>query len=883
MLSIEYRDLFVSVWPDEIPGMFRAKAEEEFGRTTPSVRCYLPFDDRSFVRFADRLEELSSRELHYVGARLFDALFHGEILRLYVHLREQVRHTGARLRVRLKLEPTIVARLPWECLYDTREEKFLSTCRDVTLVRYVAPRARAPQPVAARHPLKVLLVAQSGYGPSASRVTRVARVAAQALSELEAEGVAQVVEAGSELGGDDLTAEALLAQNFDVVHLIADATRDGEGAVFPSAHGEIELVALARVLAASSPALVIWSGGSGAGALAPTFADGLLDAVPAMLSQRDSLSDELLELYTLELYRALVALQPVDAALAAACSAARSQFPSQGEWMMPGIYLSRKDAAIFENAASGSSTDAYQISEGRYRRRLRESLNRFWPKPERYFPQLLRWMPRTQPLVGYVVAADFLGQPQSACELSRRFQRLLLFGEGGSGKSMALYRLFYEAAQPILAYEKKSPLPIYLALADLRESEDLFEFLAEEYDRDLFASDLDEGRFLFLFDGLDGLSAEGTARRTDALNHFMRRYPLNRFVVSSRLPSTRAVEIPNWVEMLPFAEWEAMDFLMHNGGVRAESAKILYAQLTKTLGARAGNPQLLAFARRLWREGARVPTSVTGIFHSFLRVAGSTLAREDLLPQLAFFMSKSDRVSLVKKDLEDRRRTEDAAALAQAVAFRSIGAMSAEELVVEVSKTRLLRGPTAFAFPNLAFQEFLTAYALRTGAPSTIVNLIQRADWRQIDGDTVRPLNLSRGPFHGSVPFLGGLKNDGARLVEHLVERDLVLACACFRETSPSKPVDLMLRAALEQGLLSGDAMAARIACLGLEARADAWAVDRLERLAGDPGDARALALEALGNLRSVRSVRVLESAVEASDTNVANAAMDALARIQVS
>ncbi len=148
MLSIEYRDLLVSVWPDEMPGMFRARAEEEFGRRTPTVHCYLPFDDRSFVQFADRLDELNARELHYVGARLFDALFHGEILRLYVHLLEQARHTGATLRVRLKLEPMIVARLPWECLYDTRESKFLSTNSEVTLVRYVAPRVGEPQTVA---------------------------------------------------------------------------------------------------------------------------------------------------------------------------------------------------------------------------------------------------------------------------------------------------------------------------------------------------------------------------------------------------------------------------------------------------------------------------------------------------------------------------------------------------------------------------------------------------------------------------------------------------------------------------------------------------------------------------------------------------------------
>ena len=866
--------------------MFRAKAEEEFGRRTLSVRCYLPFDDRSFVRFADRPDELSPRERHYVGARLFDALFHGETLRLYVHLLEQVRHTGAKMRVRLKLEPMIVARLPWECLYDTREAKFLSMNSDVTLVRYVALRAREPQPVAPRHPLKVLLVAQSGSGPSRSRVTREAHVVAQALSALEAEGVAQVVEAGSEFDGDDLTSEALavlLARKFDIVHLIADATRDGDGAVFSTGRGGVELVALARTLAANRPGLVIWSGGSQAGALAPSFADGLLDAVPALLSQRISMPGELLMLYTLELYRALGAVQPVDTALAAACSAALSQFPSQGEWVMPGLYLSRKDAAIFESAANGGSTDTYQISEGRYRRRLRESLNRFWPKPERYFPQLLRWMPRTQPLVGYVHAADFLGQPQSASELSRRFQRLLLFGEGGSGKSMALYRLFYEAAQPILAYEKKSPLPIYLALADLQESKDLFELLSAEYDRELFASDLEEGRFLFLFDGLDGLSAAGAARRTDALNNFMRRYPMNRFVVSTRRPSPRAVDIPNWVEMLPFAEWEAMDFLMDNGGIRAESAKILYAQLAKTLGARAGNPQLLAFARRLWREGARVPTDATGIFQAFLRVAGSTFAGEDLLPQLAFFMSKSDRVSLLKAHLEDRGGTEDAAGLAKAVAFRSTSTMSADELMVEISKTRLLRGPAAFAFPNLAFQEFLTAHALLSAPPSTVVNLIQPADWRQIDGDSVRPLNLSRGPFHGSLPFLCGLKDDGPRVVELLVEKDLVLACACFHDSAPSKTVDLMLRSALGQGVRSGDAMAARIACLGLEARGDAWAVDLLERLACEPVDARALALEALGNLRSIRSVPVLESAVEASDTNVANAAMDALARIQAS
>ena len=161
MVSIEYRDLLVAVWADEQPGLFQARAVEEFGRQTPNVRVYLPFDDRSFVQLADRLSELGSRELRYVGARLFDALFQGEILRLYVHLLEQAKNTGAKLRVRLKLDAGIVARLPWEALYDTRHEVFLASCPDATLVRYSPGGAGEPEPVTSRRPLRVLLVAES--------------------------------------------------------------------------------------------------------------------------------------------------------------------------------------------------------------------------------------------------------------------------------------------------------------------------------------------------------------------------------------------------------------------------------------------------------------------------------------------------------------------------------------------------------------------------------------------------------------------------------------------------------------------------------------------------------------------------------------------------
>jgi hypothetical protein len=130
--------------------------------------------------------------------------------------------------------------------------------------------------------------------------------------------------------------------------------------------------------------------------------------------------------------------------------------------------------------------------------------------------------------------------------------------------------------------------------------------------------------------------------------------------------------------------------------------------------------------------------------------------------------------------------------------------------------------------------------------------------------------------------FLCGLRDDGPKLVERLVDRDLVLACGSFRESRPSTTVDLALRAAIERGLSAPAELDQRVACLALEARADRWAVDWLEEVASRAGSApRAVAVEALGNLRSRRSVAVLETAAEDRDPVVAKAAFDALSRIK--
>ena len=444
---------------------------------------------------------------------------------------------------------------------------------------------------------------------------------------------------------------------------------------------------------------------------------------------------------------------------------------------------------------------------------------------------------------------------------------------------MTLFKLFYDFAQPILSYSAKSPLPVYVSLSDLPAGAELLDFVAEGLDRKLFLSDLEEGRFLFLMDGLDEMSADSSKRLTEELNTFMRRFSLNRFVAAARRPVPVSLDIPNWFEILPFAEWESADFLVEGEAMRIEQARDLYRQLVQAMGSRGGNPQVLAMARRLWREGSSGPYTRSRLFEAFFQVASQSLApeiRETVLPALALRMSGAGRTSLRREHLEGGMSESDNR-------FEShFGHTSSEELLAALSKTRLLRGPHAFSFPNVAIQEFLTAYALRSNCTSEILELVDVAEWIHDSSLDDRPHNLKRGPFHGALAFLSGMLEDSSDLVEGLLERDLVLASECYREACSADSAAAGLHDAIERSLGSGGEIHQRIGCLCLESLGDSWSVRLLEQAAADETLAsRVQALDALGSLRSYSSVPLLQATAKEPDPDVARAAQDALARIK--
>jgi len=888
MKEREHQDLLVAIWTDPTPGFYSAVAWEEFGRSTPPVQLRMPFDDRRFIDCVDRLDELGPDELRYVGARLFDSLFQGDLLRLYIHLREQAQPTETRLRIRLKIDPQNVARLPWECLYDTRRGAFLSHSSETTLVRFHEPE-KEPASVPLELPLKVLLAAEFADANDAARIRQEAAAIREALKRLEPEGLVSVREEGRGLGEEGVTRDRLmrlLRRDVDVLHLLTSSTwSSGEARIglVDDRNGAdyLEPKELSDLLWDGSARLVVFGGDKAIAGVGPELARSLLTHIPALVALGSLKTEDLAVRFVEAFYRALLSMKPVDACLSEARREVGDFFPLESAWLAPTLFVSQKQPAVFHSRAGERVRQVYELSEGRYRRKLRETLNRIWPKPERYQRQLFKWMPRQDPLTSYVHAAEFLGQPRDAAELARRFQRMLVLGGPGSGKSMTLYRLFYDSAQSILSYRAKSPLPIYVSLSDLEPGTELLDFVADGFDRKLFQSDLEEGRFLFLMDGLDEMSADSAKRLAGELNTFMRRFSLNRFVAAARRPVPVTLDIPTWFEVLPFAEWEATDFLVEGDAMRVEQARVLFQELVGNLGARGGNPQVLSMARRLWREGASVPPTLSGLFEAFFEMAGQTLSpylRETVLPGLALSMSRMGRTSLRREHMETGKGESD-----NWFDHRFSG-LGSEELVAALNKTRLLRGPHAFSFPNVALQEFLTAYALRDTSTAEVLELITPAEWIYDASLDDRPLNLKRGPFHGALVFLSGMLKESSALIGGLLERDIVLASECYHEGGSPATMTEPLRAAIQRALDSSGEIHQRIGCLCLEATGDAWSIELLEQAAGD-GElpARVQALIALGSLRSHRSIPLIQAAASERDPNVARAAQDALMRIRAS
>jgi NACHT domain len=157
----------------------------------------------------------------------------------------------------------------------------------------------------------------------------------------------------------------------------------------------------------------------------------------------------------------------------------------------------------------------------------------------------------------------------SFAEAVRRFERLVILGPPGAGKTTTLsyIALQFATGRGLQSFKiRKSLFPIYIPLRRLSGSaatilSDLLDLKTQilpeevirEYPTGYIEKKLERGECIILFDGLDEVTDEDAHRAiADRINNFVERYHANRFIVTCR--------IAGWRNLLPaFTVLEADD------------------------------------------------------------------------------------------------------------------------------------------------------------------------------------------------------------------------------------------------------------------------------------------------------------------------------------
>ena len=307
-----------------------------------------------------------------LGAKLFDVLFGAELLSLWDGSCREAARTDKGLRLRLRIEPSELARLPWEFLYDGRSREFLGRSRHSPIVRYLSV-PQAIQPHETNGPLRILSVGASPSDMEPVGVEEEQRLIRDALAPESR--IEFTVLQGSAFR--DLQS-ALRSGPWHVLHFIGhgefDERRD-EGVVFlADANGRADRIAagdLADLVADHrSLRLVVLNSCEGAmGAtddqFAGTAATLIQRGVPAVLAMQYPVTIDAATEMARELYGALAQGWPVEAALAEARKAMRLAAEGGLEWATPVLYSRSRSGVLFQPSVAPEGGRAEPVAAAR--------------------------------------------------------------------------------------------------------------------------------------------------------------------------------------------------------------------------------------------------------------------------------------------------------------------------------------------------------------------------------------------------------------------------------------------------------------------------------------------------------------------------------------
>jgi len=178
-----------------------------------------------------------------------------------------------------------------------------------------------------------------------------------------------------------------------------------------------------------------------------------------------------------------------------------------------------------------------RAKQASYRAYLEQLVSDLREWESRYAPLFAKFRKLDLDLFGQLGSAG--ASPQPLLELIRQAERIVVLGVAGAGKTTTLRRLALDSAQDFLGGDKpKALIPIVAALRDYGPS-DIQALVADRFRSlglsvDDIREDLDLGKFLLVFDGLNEVAVARRDECCSELRHFVETYRKNHFVFAAR-------------------------------------------------------------------------------------------------------------------------------------------------------------------------------------------------------------------------------------------------------------------------------------------------------------------------------------------------------------
>jgi CHAT domain/Kelch motif len=305
-----------------------------------------------------RVETPDATAIKTFGGRLYNALFHDDLLSGLLSSLSEAAARGAGLRIRLRLSDCPeLADLPWEFLYDRSHNRFLALTQRTPLVRYLE-LPDPPRPLIVTPPLQILAMISNPTDFPRLDVEHEWATLQEALAPLLQGGRVRVERL------DTATLSALQRRlRHDDVHILHFIGHGGfdrqaqEGVLIledPSGRGRrVSGQVLGVPLHNHDPLrLVVLNACEGARSditdpFAGTAQALIQQDIPAVVAMQFEISDLAAITFARELYGAVADGYPLDAAVAEARVAIHND-GNAIEWATPVLYLRAADGRIFD-------------------------------------------------------------------------------------------------------------------------------------------------------------------------------------------------------------------------------------------------------------------------------------------------------------------------------------------------------------------------------------------------------------------------------------------------------------------------------------------------------------------------------------------------------